>query len=817
MEKLIILDTNSLLYRFYYALPFFSSHQGLPTNALYGLTNALIRIINEEQPDYFIACFDSKVKTFRHQKDIQYKAQRPKASEDLKIQINLAKKILTAFNVSILEKESYEADDLIGSLVKKYPEKFKVIFSGDLDLLQILDKSTILKFFIKGISKIEVYDEKKVIEKFNLLPQQLPDFKALVGDPSDNVIGIKGIGKKTASDLLNKFNNLENIIKAAEKKLIPLPLRNEILINKEKLNLNKELTTIITDLDLNFELKKYPGLNIDSIIEALKEFDFYSIIERLKKNQISSQKLEEIKFNNNLPLFLDKIFCLIENEKIYFYDNKNFYVFPIELQIFEKILSANEIIIFDSKLFIKRYYQLKKEFIEPQKIFDLKIAFWLTKGIIKPTIDKIINFYTNKFSSQNDVKLFLSLMPKIYEDLNRLINDYQLRNVLALDQEVNLILALMELEGLKIDEEKLKVLKENLTQELNQLIEELYQLAGTKFNPNSSNELRDIIFNKLKIPLKKFKKTPKGAISVRETELVKVKDLHPFIEKYLIYRQNSKLLLGFINNLSKYSRQGVIFTNFEITGTATGRIISFSPNLQNLPPKAKMIFIPHKNNIFVSYDYSHIELRILAHFSQDESLISIFNQDLDIHTITAKLLFKKEDEQTRRLAKIINYGIVYGISPQALSEKTGLSLSTSKQLIQDYFKSFPGVKKFINELVDKFQAMGYAETLLGRKRFAFEINSSRALRIAINTPIQGTAADILKLSMIDIFKYLNKQNLLKEIKLKLAIHDELIFEMPENHLKNTAIKIKQIMENVIKLNIPLKVKIKKGYNLNELK
>lgn len=815
MEKLVILDTNSLFYRFFYALPFFSSHQGIPTNALYGFTNALLRIIKEENPDYFIACFDSKVKTFRHYKDIAYKSQRPKISDHLKIQLNLAPKILNAFNISILEKQNYEADDLIGTLVKKNPDKFKIIFSGDLDLLQILDETTILKFFKKGISEVEIYNKEKIKEKFNLLPFQLADFKALVGDASDNIIGIKGIGKKTASELLIRFNNLEGIILAAEKKIISASLAKLILENREKLLLNKELATIICDLDLDLEIKRYPGIDEQKLFEVLKEFDFYSIIERLKKNNSYLKINQKINQLNNLS---DKIFCLIDKNKIYFYDNFNFYFLDLKKENLEKIVQAKEVVIFDLKLFSKYYFQfVKKEFFDIDKFFDLKIAFWLTKNIVKPTIDKLFSYYSrnNNYSDNNEE--IIKFLSHIYEDLNKEIENYQLKNILILEQKISLILALMEINGLTIDIKNLKDFKEKTQQQLKSLMEELYKLAGTKFNINSPYELKDVLFNKLKISPKKLKKTPKGEISIKESELIKIKDAHPFVEKLLEYRHNYKLLTSFYNNLLKYNQNGVIYPNFEITGTVTGRIITLLPNLQNLPSITRFIFVPRQGYIFVSYDYSQIELRILAHLSQDENLINIFYQDLDIHSITAKLLFKEENEKTRRLAKIINYGIVYGISARGIAQKTGLTIKEANDLIKSYFKNFPRIKILINDLIEKFKSFGYTETLLGRKRFFLDINSPKSLRIAVNTPIQGTAVDILKLAMLDIFNYLKDKNLLNDVKFILAIHDELIFEISETKLSEVKIKIKQIMENVLNLTVPLKVKIKEGYNLKDIK
>jgi DNA polymerase-1 len=825
MDKILILDVNSLIYRFYYALPSFYSHKNIPTNALFGLTNALLKIIKEEKPQYLIACFDSKTPTFRHNKYLEYKSQRPKIENELKIQINLAPKILKSFGFLILEKDNYEADDLIGLIVKKNPDKYKIIYSGDLDLLQLVNDRTILKFFKKGISQVEIYDEQKIKEKYQLKPYQLIDYKALQGDPSDNIIGIKGIGPKTAINLLSKYQTIENIIDLSEKKIIPQPLRDLILINKDRLLLNKEIITLATDLNLNFNLEeaKLTQLNIEKIIETLKEFDFYSIIERLKKEDSKNLfQLSTINFLTSPSFLLDNIFCLLDDNFIYLYDGQNFFKLAQNLTNIEKILTANRIIIYDLKFFLQKYYQLSKNLkriieINLNNFFDIRIAFWLIKNIIKPDLNKIFSFYYPNLDYDNLLEKFISFMPQIYQDLEKQLTDYSLNHILSLDQNVTLILLVMEINGLKIDKNKIKTYQQQLQEELKNLKEEIYQLVGYVFNLNSNNEIRRVIFDQLKIKSKDIRKTSKGELSVSEEQLIKIKDKHPVIEKILSYRKKSKLLSQFIKNLNKYLKDSKIQTNFDITGTTTGRLTSFYPNLQNLPKEIKQFFIPSQGCRFVSYDYSQIELRLLAHFSQDENLINIFKEDLDIHSLTAKLLFKEENEQTRRLAKLINYGIVYGISPQSLAQKTNLSLMTAKKLIEDYYLKFPGIKKLNKDLEEKFNAYTYTETLLGRKRFYFNRNLSDYLKIAINSPIQGSAADILKLAMIDIFNYLKNNNLLNEVKLVLSIHDELVFEIKENILLQVKFKIKNIMENVINLSVPLKVNIKEGYNLQDIK
>ncbi len=831
-EKLLLIDINSLLHRLYHAIPILRSPQGIPTNALYGLTNILLKIINEIRANYIVACYDTPALTLRHIKFKEYKAQRPKVADDLKKQISYSKKLLQVFNIQIVEKSGYEADDLIGTLTNKNKDKEIIILSGDLDVLQLVDDNIKVFFLKKGIKEVEIYDKEKVIERFGIEPQFLPDLKALIGDPSDNIIGIKGIGEKTASNLIKKFGNIEKIIEAAEKGLIEYSLRKAILENKDRLILNKDLATIIKDVDINLQLKKYQRPLDKQLISVLEELGFKSIIARLFKEQKISLFTKSFQYKNDLPPNLEEIFIILHQDKIYASVNSEAVKIDITKDNFQKIINADRIYVFDLKQLFKKFYEITQKELPLNKFFDLKIAFWLVTPYNKITLEKLTNFYSTKpLLTLKDCLDFILLNYKtIANELENKIKEFNLEEILNLDQQVSQILGIMELNGILLDKKKLKSFKEFLIEDLNRLKKEISELAGANFNVNSPIELRYILFTKLKLPTKGLKRTPKGEISTQESELIKIKDQHPIIEKILEYREKTKMLSAFSENLLKFVRNdGRITTNFEITGTATGRISSEEPNLQNIPvegelaKKLRSCFVAPEGHKFISFDYSQIELRITAEISKDDNLISIFKQDLDIHSITAKLLFMEENEKTRRLAKIINFGIIYGISPKGLKERTGLSLTESKKIIESYFKNFPGVQKMIKELIEKAKTYGYAENIFGRKRFIPELFSraySEALkgeRIAINTPIQGTAADIMKKAMIQIYKFIKDNNLENKAKIILQIHDELILEVSDDIINLIKDEVKKIMENVVNFSIPLKVKVNIGKDLAEIK
>ena len=832
--KVYLIDANALIYRLYHALPRLEDLQGRPIQAVYGLANILLKLLKEEKPDYIFSLYDRPEPTIRHQVFKEYKATRPKAPDDLKIQIQLSKKIFSAFKIPIIEKIGYEADDLIATLKEKFSKKADeiIILTGDLDTLQLVDQKTKILIMQKGISQTNIYDVSKVKEKFGILPENLPDFKALVGDASDNIQGISGIGPKTASKLLQKYRNLEEIIKAAKEKKIELNLAQKILESQEKLLFNRDLVTLRKDIEIEEKiLTPYQGFENKDLISVFQEFGFKSLLQRIQPTIFTKTIFSQPTLfkNGDINELNSPFFFYLDEDKIKIVDSSG------EIKIFskehlKKILELpEEKFTYDLKLIFKEIFNLDFYFdkkIDLTKIYDLKIIFWLLnpdKG--NYSLENIINFYTPEAKE---------LLPLAFKTSQILREKLKKENLEKLYFEIELplipVLARSELRGIKIDIMALKDFKEKLKSQIEEILKEIYELAGEKFNPNSPIQLRKILFEKLKLKTKGLKKTSKGEISTAEEDLLKIIDLHPIIEKIISYRKINKFLTTYTDSLLKtYNPQKQrIYTFFNQTRASTGRIISENPNLQNIPLSGELasflrkIFVSEDNFIFISGDYSQLELRLLAHLSQDENLISAFLQDLDIHSQTAKTLFGDDSLENRRRAKIINFSIVYGTTSRGLAERLKIPISQANKLIEKFFYFYPGVKKLKEELIDFAKTYGYVQTLLGRKRFLPEIFSQAyrekmfAERVAINMPIQGLEADLLKKAMIEIDKEIFQRNLQEKAFFVLSIHDEIIFEVKEEIKEEFKVIIKEKMENIYQLNVPLKVKIKEGKTLKDL-
>jgi len=836
--KVYLIDANALIYRIYHAMPKLTDSQGRPIQAVYGLANTLLKILKEEKPDYIFALYDRPEPTIRHQVFKEYKATRPPATDDLKLQISLSKKIFSAFNIPIIEKIGYEADDLIATLKEKFVNLADeiIILTGDLDTLQLVDQKTKILTMQRGITKTMVYDENKIKEKYGLLPLQLPDYKALVGDPSDNIIGIPGIGPKTASQLLQKYQNLEGVIEAAREKKLDQKINLAILNNKEKLLFNKDLVTLRKNIDILASLADddktllvpYQGYNEENLISVFQEFGFKSLLQRIKPSfglfasSLNSPALLGQNREEKIISFSDlkfPFFFYLDQDKIKTYDSSG-QVKVLEKKFLKEIFSSEEEkFVFDLKNIFKKI--LKEDFyfdkkITLEKIYDLKLIFWLLnpdKG--NYSLEKITSF----FSESNPLKITQDLILKMKElDLERVYFELELA--------VAPVLARIELRGIKVDLKAVEEFKQKIKEKHNKLLEEIYNLAGEKFNPNSPKKLREILFKKLKLLTKGLAKTSKGEISTQESELLKIIHLHPIIEKILAYREVNKLLTTYTDSLlQNYNPQTKrIYTTFNQTGTSTGRIASENPNLQNLPLEGELAnclrkcFITEENYIFLKADYSQIELRLLAHLSQDEKLISAFKNNLDLHSQTAKMIFGEETKETRKKAKIINFSIAYGISARGLAQRLQISVSEANKLIETFFYFYPGVKKLKEDLTEFAKIYGYAQTLFGRKRFIPEINyqsyqeRTMAERMAINMPVQGLAADLLKKAMILIDEEIYRRNL--PAYLVLTIHDELVFEVKKEAKEEIRGIIKERMEKVFDSSVPLIINLSEGENLS---
>ena len=765
-KKFIIIDGNALVHRAFHALPMLTTKEGKFVNAAYGFTLVLLKMIKELKPDYLICTFDTPAPTFRHNEYKDYKAKRIKAPQELYDQIPLVKEILKSFDIPIYEKEGFEADDLIGSIAKKISKDKSdknietIIVTGDLDALQLINKNTKVYTLKRGIKETIIYDEAELIERYELRPEQMIDFKGLRGDPSDNIPGVPGIGEKTAIKLLKEFGSIENLYKTLEKEA-PLSIKpklKEILFRwKNQAFFSKKLATIKKDIPLELNLEKcaFRHFNRGEVKKLFEKLEFYSLIK----------KIPSLETNN-------------KNENLF--DNSSVgSIVPLGLwsQTADRIKTSQG-----------------------------KVYSTSSGAAAKPADgikEKIEKLYQEKTFSK-----------KVYEMEKKLVS----------------IIQEMEKTGIKIDSQYLKKLSSEFSSKLKNIEAEIYKLSGAKFNINSSNELRKILFEKLKISTKSLKKTPGGLISTSASELLKIKNEHPIVDLIEKYREITKLKSTYTDALPKLinPQTGRIHATFDQLGTATGRLSSSNPNLQNIPIRSKVgrkirkAFIAKNDWCFLSADYSQIELRIVASMAKDKKMIKAFKEGKDIHRATASEIYQipleKVSPEARRSAKALNFGIIYGMSVFGFSQAAGVDRDRARKFIDDYMIRFKRIAEYIEEAKIQAKEKGYAETLFGRRRYLPDLYSSNRLakaaaeRAAINSPIQGTAADIIKLAMIKTTSQLNTNSAC----LLLQIHDELVFEVKKEKINETAKLIKNIMENVCQLTVPLKVDISIGENLGEM-
>lgn len=853
MKTFLIIDANALIHRSFHALPPLKTPQGDPIGAVYGSTRILLKTFQTFSPDYVAACFDLADPTFRHQEYKDYKGTRSETPEDLGPQFAKAKELFKSLGIVCFEKSGFEADDLIGALAKKFEDQdLKIIIAtGDLDTLQlVVDDKIVVYTFKKGMDDTIVYNKEGVVKRYGLLPNQMTDFKGLRGDPSDNIPGVKGIGEKGAIKLLTRFGSLEDIYKNIETpgfepdKEITARIIDKLIDQKDQAIFSKYLATIRTDIDIDVDLKNLKfNLDLKKVIPLFTQWGFKNLISQIENNPSpdKEEKVENISTpTKSLEDFKKEI---SSNKKIYIYlDDSNIYIL-FEEKIFsgplEQLISLKSVWEDDS---IKKIgYDLKQlsrllidNDIELKGIsHDIKIGSWLINPNRRDySFEKIEEetLKNNKYSPTTAIEK-ISIFQK--EKLEKL-------GLSSVFEKIELplinILAQMESNGIILDTKYFEKINIDLTKEIKSLEKNIYKSAKEEFNLNSPKQLSEILFDKLKISTKGLKKTPKGVISTRETELQKLKKEHSIIELIIKYRELAKLQNTYINSLPKEVDPNThrIHTTFNQTGTSTGRLSSQDPNLQNLPAQGKWAketrsgFISEKGYEFLSLDYSQIELRIAASLSQDKKMLAAFSENKDIHTLTAaeinNVFFEEVTPQMRRDAKILNFGVLYGMGPRAFSQSAEIPLSEAKKFINQYYEDFSGVANWQEEILKKAEEKGFVETLTGRKRWLEDINSSNpkyksmAERMAINLPIQGLASDIIKTATIEIIKYIEKENLEKEIKLLLQIHDELIFEIKKNLIEKAQKDITQIMENTFQLKgVSLKVDSNAGKNLGELK
>lgn len=863
-NKLVLIDGNSIAYRAFFALPLLNNDKGVYTNAVYGFTTMLLKVIDEEKPTHMLVAFDAGKTTFRHQTFQEYKGGRQKTPPELSEQFPLIRELLDAFQVKRYELENYEADDIIGTLAKQVSaeDEWEVkIYSGDKDLLQLVSPKVTVALTRKGISNVDTYDETVVHEKYGITPKQIIDMKGLMGDPSDNIPGVPGVGEKTAIKLLKEFGSVEKLLHSIEK-VSGKKLKENLTENKEKAIMSKELATIFTEVPLTLPAEELAFGDYDEgkVVALFKELDFQSLLERFDFSQEEIvEEPEELEFSIvktiTKEMLTDESAIVVEvldenyhqadiiglaivNENGRFFIPTDIAIESEDFKAWAKDKDAKKAI-FDAK---RGVVALGWKGVDLEGVnFDLLIASYILdpsasshevadianrKGKRIVSSDEAIYGKGAKRSIPTEDILASHLVKKaniIYtlrQEVKKELEENQLTELFYdLEMPLSIILGKMEMTGVKVDTGQLKAMGEQLEEQLQSLEKEIHELAGIEFNINSPKQLGEVLFDKLNLPV--IKKTKTGA-STSADVLEKLADKHEVIPKILHYRQLGKLNSTYIEGLLKvvHNDTAKIHTMFNQALTQTGRLSSTEPNLQNIPirleegRKIRKAFVPsHPDWIMFAADYSQIELRVLAHIANDENLIEAFNKGMDIHTKTAMDVFHVDKDGVtdlmRRHAKAVNFGIVYGISDYGLSQSLGITRKEAGNFIDRYLESFPGVRDYMDNIVQEAREKGFVTTLLNRRRFLPEITSrnfnlrSFAERTAMNTPIQGTAADIIKKAMVNISERLLNEGL--EAKLLLQVHDELIFEAPSHELDKLKVIVPEVMESAIELTVPLKV------------
>lgn len=871
MKKIILVDGNNLLFRSFYATAYqgviMKNSKGFPTNALYGFINMMNKIIKEENPTYIMVAFD-KGKTFRHDKYDSYKAGRAEMPDELRVQFPKAKEVLDAMGIKHFEIENYEADDIIGTLAKRVDEEDEfvaTIVSSDKDLLQLISDEVEVKLLKQSGHILMTREEFK--KTYQVEPIHMIDLKALMGDASDHIPGVKGIGEKTAINLLAKYGSLDDLYKNIES--VTGKTKEKLLADKENAYMSYDLATIFRDVPLNFELEDclYKGINVAEFIKMLEEFEFHSMLRKMDFNQTelidTGEKEEKTKSLiikdiselqvKNFSFYLETRGTIYSKSDILgmgIYDGENgYFISKNDISKYKDIFISN----------VSKYtYDFKKNLVVLNNlgikftnvVFDMMIATYLLDYVIKDDIAFIAQAFNEEIPLYEDLygtdkrpreidddylkEICCRKAKFIYETRERILKELEENEELELFEKIEMplvrVLADMEITGIKVDTEYLSGVELELKQLMDSLEEEIYVLAGNKFNIMSPAQLAKVLFEVLEIPYPKRVKDNKYSTS--KDILDKIRFVNPIVDKILEYRTVAKLYTNYAVGLKEEVREdGRIHTIFTQTLTRTGRLSSVSPNLQNIPARAefsKLIrkaFVADENSCLLSSDYSQVELRIFAHMSQAANLIQAFIDEADIHTKTASDIYKVDmadvTKDMRRTAKAVNFGILYGISSFGLSEDLGIDIITAKKFIDNYLETYPGIKEYMDKEKADAYSLGYVRTLMNRKRVIEELKSKNYMirssgeRMALNTPIQGTAADILKKAMVEIFDEFNKRGL--KSKMLIQVHDELVFNVVNEELEEVREIVKNIMENTFKLDVPLKVEIEVGSNWYEAK
>ncbi len=882
-KKVMLIDGNSIVNRAFYGVPKLTNNEGLYTNAVYGFFNILFKLLDEEKPDYLAVAYDLKAPTFRHEAFEDYKGKRKAMPEELASQIPMLKELLSAFKIMQYSMEGYEADDILGTLSKKAEEKgfSTVVVSGDRDLLQLA--SDTLKVRIPktkaGKTEVEDYFSKDVFEKYGVTPLEFIELKGLMGDSSDNIPGVPGIGEKTATKIIQEFKTIENAIANAEKVKPPRASGN-LKEFQEQARLSKSLATIERDMPIELELENMT-VSVDKIsdqaYQLLKKYGFKSMLGRFETNEEETVeekthykivfKKEEIEKyllsakgeETAYVLFVEKNH--IKGISLYNEKNNGVYI-KIDEENLGNILSSLKVF-FEEEEFIKIGHNIKDN-IKVLKSFDIAlkgVSFDTAIGtyVLNPVKDSYdfddlaAEFLQKTIKSEEEVlgkgksRISIDLLSEkelgefaavqaeiIYNSkkviAQKLSENNQDNLFYNIEMPLIFVLSDMESQGIKVDKKGLLEYQNNLEGELDIITKEIYLLSGEEFNINSPKQLGVILFEKL--GLKGGKKTKTGYSTAAEV-LEKLKTESPVVEKVLFYRQLAKLKStyadGLLNVMDEKTER--IYSTFNQTITATGRISSTEPNLQNIPIRLDLgrqlrkVFIPNEGCVFLDADYSQIELRVLAHMAEDETLINAFKEGQDIHRLTASQVFNIPFDQVtpaqRSNAKAVNFGIVYGIGAFSLSQDLNITVKEAEKYIGSYFKKYPNIRKYMDTTIENARTNGYVSTIFGRRRAMPELSASNFIqrsfgeRVAMNMPIQGSAADIIKIAMIKVHKELKAKNF--KSKIILQVHDELLIEAYEDEAEEVSKLLKFNMENAVSLKVPMEVEVKVGKSWYETK
>lgn len=845
MKKVVLVDGNNLMFRSYFATLYSGStlrnKKGFPTNAIYGFVNMINKIISEEKPMYMAVAFDIG-KTFRHEKYDYYKGKRDNTPDELKEQFPIAKQILTAMNIKYFELQGYEADDIIGTFSKKceQDDDFKaLIVSSDKDLLQLITDQTEVKL-LKTKDYIRM-DYKAFYDTYGIEPIKMIDLKALMGDASDNIPGVKGIGEKTALKLLTTYGSLSSIYEHIDE--IKGSVKDKLIQDKDNAYMSYDIATIYKDVPLNVELEElaYIPKDKNELYKIYNELEFYSLIKESNNKEENSNNIENINYiNKSKQEINDDIISLYIDLDNNNYHNANILGFAIynnSVSSYIPYTKDTDLSFLNKKIYTydykRLYVSLKKNNLTiPTCLFDTMIGAYLVNYNIKDDISYLAKQMGYEIDNSSKENSEIDKAKFVYDTYNTLMDMMQKENVMTLYNDIEFplvtVLAKMEMNGIKVEKEVLFEMKDEILKRIEEVSQIIYNMAGVEFNISSPKQLGDILFEKLGLPHAKKNKT---GYSTDISVLEKLRD-YPIVEYIIEYRTLYKLYTTYIEGiLNSISYDGKIHTIYTQTVARTGRLSSIEPNLQNIPIRYELgrlirkAFVPLDNSILMSCDYSQIELRVFAHLSKVPELVMAFVNDMDIHTKTAMDIFHvKEEEVTkdmRRKAKAVNFGILYGISSYGLSEDLNIKPKEAKEFINKYFETYPGVKEYMDKEIEEAKKNGYVKTIMNRKRIIEELHSTNHVvrsmgeRMALNTPIQGSSADILKMAMIKIDKYFEDNNI--KSTMLLQVHDELIFNVIKEEEEEVRKIVSNIMENIIKLDVPLKVSIEEGNNWYEAK